>query len=62
MSEENEEIELVLKLNLDMKIQGLDNELDCMECLAQVMQHYQEIIDQDEMDRIAVWFGGKYND
>lgn len=52
----------VLILNLDMQIVGEDDEIDCMQCLNTVMDHYKKLIDQAEMERIAAWFGGKYSE
>lgn len=37
-----------------------DDELDCMDCLNQLMELFQEELNQSEINRIAVWFMKKY--
>ncbi len=48
------------KACLGIEIDNRDTEIDCMSCLVQVITHYEQRMDQDELDRISVWFKDRY--
>jgi len=56
---DNEESELV-RTYITRNLLGTDAELDCMDCLNQIMREFREALSEDERKRVAVWFLARY--
>lgn len=48
------------KIEVELRIGG-DHELECMDCLNQVMDHMIKDLDQDTVNRIAEWFKNRHH-
>jgi len=51
-----------VKMSITRNLINRDAELDCMDCLNQIMWEFDEMLDDAERNRIATWFKARYEE